>query len=245
MEILELESTDSTNSYIARNAASLSAPLMVVAKFQTAGRGQRGNTWESEPGMNLTFSLLIRLPDFPARKQFAISEAVALSVAETLGRFGIEAKVKWPNDVYVGDGKISGILIEHSLLGSSLTHTIVGVGLNVNQTVFVSSAPNPVSMAGIIGHSFDVGVVRNVLAEVLERRLGKLSTPSERVEVHKAFLSSLWRGDGGYYPFLDVASGLKFDACIADVDSDGPLVLQEPSGKLRRYWFKEVEFIRP
>ena len=108
---------DSTNSYVSHHAASLADMTMVIADAQTAGRGQRGNSWESEPGKNLTFTLLHRPKGVLPREQFAISEATALAVADFLEENGISAAVKWPNDIYVGDRKIAGILIEHSLTG--------------------------------------------------------------------------------------------------------------------------------
>lgn len=164
MNLRLLESVDSTNNYAKANAASLPSPTMVVAREQTAGRGQRGNSWESEPGANLTFSVFVRLPEFPARRQFAVSEAVALAVADTLGVFGVQAKVKWPNDIYVGDRKICGILIEHALMGAELMHTVIGVGINVNQKRFLSPAPNPVSMRQLLGKETPVVAVREEVA---------------------------------------------------------------------------------
>ncbi|MDE6023615.1 MAG: biotin--[acetyl-CoA-carboxylase] ligase, partial [Muribaculaceae bacterium] len=132
MEIIHLEEVDSTNAYIKREAAGLEAPVMVVARSQTAGRGQRGNTWESEPGKNLTFSVLIRPDSFPAISQFSISEATALAVSDFLRLNNIDSKVKWANDIYVGDRKICGILIQHSLAGFNIGYSVLGIGINVN-----------------------------------------------------------------------------------------------------------------
>lgn len=126
--------------------------LVVAAREQTAGRGQRGNTWECEPGSNLSFSIVLRPGDLHAARQFCISEAVALAVAETveeeLRRNGVDdpVYVKWPNDIYVGDRKICGILIENTITGTHIDKSIVGIGLNVNQREFHSDAPNPVSI---------------------------------------------------------------------------------------------------
>ena len=121
MNYLELEETASTNTYATQHAGELADMTMVTARRQSAGRGQRGNSWESEPGRNLTFSLFFRPPrSLHPRSQFFISEAVALAIADALAGRGVEAMVKWPNDIYCGDRKICGILIEHSLFGDHI-----------------------------------------------------------------------------------------------------------------------------
>lgn len=123
---------------------------MTAARRQTAGRGQRGNHWESEDFKNLCFSMPAYPDKVPPACQFAISEAVALAVVALLQNHGIMASVKWPNDIYVNDSKICGILIDHALYGSSIRHTVISAGLNINQTRFLSDAPNPVSMKNIL-----------------------------------------------------------------------------------------------
>lgn len=243
MNLRLLESVDSTNNYAKANAASLPSPTMVVAREQTAGRGQRGNSWESEPGANLTFSVFVRLPGFPARRQFAVSEAVALAVADTLGVFGVQAKVKWPNDIYVGDRKICGILIEHALMGAELMHTVIGAGINVNQKRFLSPAPNPVSMRQLLGKETPVVAVREKVAARLEAAFLRLGDEEGRLGVHREFLRRLWRGDGNAYPFRDASTGEVFKAVIAGIDPDGPLRLRLADGEEREYLFKQVEFL--
>ena len=124
---------------------------VVWADFQTAGRGQRGHEWHSRKGENLSFSVVLEPTFVPIAKQFSVSEVVALSLVDMLAEYGIDAKIKWTNDIYAGDKKLVGILIEHSLAQTSLRRTIVGVGINVNQTEFDASLPNPVSMAQLLG----------------------------------------------------------------------------------------------
>ena len=148
--IVWMDSVDSTNDEIKRNMGMLDNLTVIVSKDQTAGRGQRGNVWLTKPGMNLTFSIVLKYEQMCLRMkaldQFAISEMTALSVIDLLARYGIDARIKLPNDIYVGDKKICGILIEHSLQGEYLSHSIVGIGLNVNQVVFDPSLPDPTSM---------------------------------------------------------------------------------------------------
>ncbi len=170
MNFLLLEEVDSTNSYVAVHAAELEDMTMVIADSQTAGRGQRGNSWESEQGKNLTFTLLYKPQGIAPREQFAISEAAALAVADFLVESGMEAKVKWPNDIYAGDRKISGILIEHALMGQTIQHTRIGIGLNVNQREFRSDAPNPVSMVQLLGSESDISRVAVGVGTHLDRR---------------------------------------------------------------------------
>ena len=151
-DIIWLEEVDSTNEEARRRISDIDNLSVVSAVRQTAGRGQRGNRWQSADGENLTFSIVLKfgadqLESMAASGQFVISEVAALSVVDFLARHDIEAKIKWPNDIYVGDKKICGILIENALKGNCLSHSIVGIGLNVNQTVFDPSLPNPTSMA--------------------------------------------------------------------------------------------------
>ncbi len=151
-DIIWLEEVDSTNEEARRRISYIDNLSVVSAVRQTAGRGQRGNSWQSADGENLTFSIVLKfgadqLEPMAASGQFVISEVTALSVVDFLAAYDIEAKIKWPNDIYVGNRKICGILTENALKGNCLSHSIVGIGLNVNQTVFDPSLPNPTSMA--------------------------------------------------------------------------------------------------
>lgn len=144
-------SVDSTNNEAKRRIDSLADLSVISAVEQTAGRGQRGNIWLSEPGKNLTFSIAVKyggklFADASPENEFVINGIISLSVVELLAVHGIDARIKLPNDIYVNDKKICGILIEHSVLGSSLVHSIIGVGLNVNQLDFDESLANPTSM---------------------------------------------------------------------------------------------------
>lgn len=243
MLIKILKEVDSTNSYLMREASSLDAPLMVIARSQTAGRGQRGNSWESEPGKNLTFSVLYRPESFPAVSQFSISEATAFAVVDFLALHGIEAKVKWANDIYVGDKKICGILIQHSLMGPKIGHSVLGIGINVNQTEFLSDAPNPISMKQITGKTYDLDELANQIAACIESRLEKIYSEADRDALHVEFKENLWRGDGKLYPFTDTATGERFEASISDIDPHGPMTLRLSDASIRTYSFKEVAFL--
>lgn len=242
MKRIHLKETESTNTWVKQNGADLPSPVMVTATRQTAGRGQRGNTWESEEGMNITMSMLWRPADFPARRQFAISEAVSLAVTDTLAEYGIEAHVKWPNDIYVGDRKICGILIEHEVAGMNISATIIGAGLNVNQRRFRSDAPNPVSMYQLLRRDSDIEEVLQHLADHLERRLEEAVASPDAL--HSEYMRLLWRGDGELYPFA-TPSGEMFMGRITAVDSMGMLSITDSVSAVRTFAFKEVSFLLP
>lgn len=239
-----LEEVDSTNSYVSCHAAELDDMTMVIADSQTAGRGQRGNSWESAPGENLTFTLFWRPQGVAPRDQFAISEATALAVADFLASAGVEASVKWPNDIYVGDRKICGILIEHSVTSSSIDHSRIGAGININQTEFVSDAPNPVSLAQLTGKRYDISRMAAAVGASLENRLASTATADRRAALHNEFMRRLWRGDGQPHPFRRRSDGAVFAGVIIGVDPGGLLsVLDTETGQTGRYAFKEIEFL--
>lgn len=243
MRFIHLEEVDSTNAYIMRNVSELKSPVMVTAYSQTAGQGQRGNSWEAEPGKNLTFSIFYRPCQLPPMAQFAMSEAVALAVVDFLAEHGIEAKVKWPNDIYVGDNKICGILIRHSVMGGVVSYSVIGVGIDVNQTLFLSDAPNPVSMKQITGKNYDLQQLEKEIAGIMEDRLNLIRTEDERMALHNEFKGKLWRGDDALHPFTDAATGEYFMANIEDIAFHGPMSLRLADGSLRTYAFKEVSFV--
>lgn len=243
MYILNLEEVDSTNTYMMREAERLESPVMVTANRQTAGQGQRGNSWESAPGENLTFSIFYRPEKLAPMAQFSMSEAVALAVVDFLRVHDVEAKVKWPNDIYVGDRKICGILIRHSVIGGKVDYSVIGVGVNVNQLEFLSDAPNPVSMAQITGGRYDIAALYAEISAIMESRLEQIGDEDFRKSLHAEFMETLWRGDGKAYPFVDNATGEVFNATIADIAAHGPVMLRLEDGSCRTYAFKEVAFL--
>ena len=163
-DIICLNEVDSTNKYVKMHIDELDNLSVVSALTQTEGRGQGDHKWHSNPGENLLFSILLKNPDVLPADQGCISDAVAKSVVQLLEKHGIEAWIKPPNDIWVGDKKICGILIEHSLRAGRILWTIIGIGLNVNQTSFPADLPNPTSMA-ILKES---GNLDDILSEFME-----------------------------------------------------------------------------
>ena len=163
-DIIWLNEVESTNRYVRNHIQELDNLSVVSAICQTSGKGQGDHTWHSEPGMNLTFTILVKNPSIAPADQSHISQDVAESIVQLLEKHGIKAWIKPPNDIWVEDKKICGILIEHSLRGNRISWTIIGIGLNVNQTVFPADLPNPTSMA-IEGFPADI---KTILEQYLE-----------------------------------------------------------------------------
>lgn len=237
-----LDRVKSTNDYCAACAACGEAEGKVVAaKFQEAGRGQRGNTWESPGGLNLTFSILLRPRFVPAQKQFLISKIAALAVSDWVSGYIPTGRVavKWPNDIYVDDCKIAGILIENTFRSAEIEYSIVGVGINVNQEHFSADLPNPTS---IFLHTSECVDPKQALPEVV----ACLNLWYEQLEsgnynlIDMRYLSRLYRKDvwASYK-----AGGVIFDARIRGVEPDGSLILEKRNGAVVSYAFKEVGFV--
>ena len=236
--IYHFDTTASTNDD-ARNEKYCEGDV-VWADFQTAGRGQRGHEWHSRKGENLTFSVVLEPTFVPIAEQFSVSEVVALSLVDMLAEYGIEAKIKWTNDIYVGDKKLVGILIEHSLASTLLRRTIVGVGINVNQTEFDPSLPNPVSMAQLLGRELDAEQVLTCFLNHLQRNY-ELLRSGEKEELHDRYNALLYRKNE--YHTYALPSGEKFSAKIVGTAPSGALCLEDEAGATKDYLFKEVEFI--
>lgn len=245
LTIVRHDSCASTSAVLAAMPEA-SAGTVVVTDCQTAGRGQRGNTWEAEPGKNLTFSILLRPAGMHAARQFELSMLVALAVADVIdSRFeaaGIAERttVKWPNDIYVGERKICGTLIENKLLGAYIDRSIAGIGIDVNQRIFTSDAPNPVSMIHFLGSETPLEPLLEQVCRTIMYRCDSYVLSPDPDGLLAAFRSRLYRGDGKTYPFCE-PGGEPFEASITDIALTGHLSLSNGS----TYAFKEISFIHP
>lgn len=234
-KIIHINETDSTNRWLREDkqlTANSQQPIAVWADYQTEGRGCGTNTWESERDMNLLFSLLIHPEGIPVVRQFHISMAMSLAICEALGQYIGDLSIKWPNDIYWHNRKICGMLIENTLYGSSIKDSIIGVGVNVNQRVFRSDAPNPVSVWQICGQETDRQKLLLAILHCLDHYLYQ--------DVKAQYCAMLYRRKG-FYPYADKDG--TFMAEIAGVEDDGHLVLCVEDGRTRRYAFKEVRFV--
>lgn len=237
-QLIHISETDSTNHWLKEHQTD--CDCVVAADYQTAGRGCGTNTWESERGKNLLFSILCHPEWIKANRQFLISMSVSIAIARVIEHHtkktpGHVVSIKWPNDIYVNDNKICGILIENKLQGSHIKESIIGVGLNVNQQEFCSDAPNPVSLIQLLHKELDC---EQLLQEILTQ-FSELMEPANEASVKEEYRQRLYRNKG-YHTYRD-AEG-EFSARIASVEDNGHLLLQLHEGDQRRYAFKEVQF---
>ena len=240
-KVIRLDAVESTNDYLGgyvQDEAQADGLTVVVADYQSAGRGSGTNKWESERGRNLLFSVLVRPSSLHAGQVYSISEVSALALLRTLAEYSDGFSIKWPNDIYWRDGKIAGMLIENDLSGKFVSRSVVGIGLNVNQTEFLSDAPNPVSLAQILGRDTDRDRVLDTFLSHLESLLAMMEA-GEYATIHSLYMERLYRRVGMFgYEDADGA----FEAEIEDVEPSGRLVLRLADGTRRRYDFKEVKF---
>ncbi len=250
---IHLYQVGSTNSYakeLLKEGEELSDFTVVDADYQTGGRGQQGNSWESERGGNITFSLVCHPTFLKATGQFVLSQAIALAVQNTLASIiksekgdarAEDVTVKWPNDIYWKDKKISGTLIECNLKGDEVSDCIVGTGVNINQTRFHSDAPNPVSLAQIIKHTMNKD---DVLEEIVNRfqNLYEAIREGRKDEVATEYMNKLYRRGAAYHWYCE-PNAAPFEAEIVSVEPSGHLVLRRRDGATRKYEFKEVKFL--
>lgn len=245
--LVALDETDSTNRYLSQLCNDLQETVAelttVTAEFQTAGKGQRGNTWEAEAGKNLLFSFVLYPVFLKARQQFILSQIVSLAIKEELSRWSDDITIKWPNDIYWKERKICGILIENDLTGQNIRRCISGIGININQEIFRSDAPNPVSLKQVTGEEHN----RNeILAHILKRieayyqKIQSEEAASFMNEINIRYARSLFRRRG-FHPYQD-ANG-RFLARLLRVEPDGRFVLEDENGKEREYLFKEVQYM--
>ena len=200
---IHLNETHSTNSYLRElimREKEQPEGTVVITDYQTAGRGQKGNSWESERGKNLTFSILLHPNHIPPGKQFILSQLISIAIVGVLKKYDRHFTIKWPNDIYWKEKKIAGMLIEVDLTGSSLSNAIIGIGININQRHFKSDAPNPVSLTQITGKEHN-------LSELLEKILDSIVdeynkyTPDNEEEIRQKYMALLFRNKG-LYPYL-------------------------------------------
>ena len=235
-----IDEVTSTNVYISQlDVTSRKHGVVVAARNQTKGRGQRGNLWKSESGKNLLFSVLLTPKFLAVEQQFLISKISALAVTDLLSEIMSNVTIKWPNDIYVKGNKIAGILIENSFSSATLDTTIVGIGLNVNQDVFSDDLPNPTSLLLELGASFSIADLLNRFCSHFELRYRQLQAGNIE-QIAAEYFSKLYRNTG-FSRYL--SKGEEFDARIVDVKDTGMLILETKKGELKEFAFKEVSFM--
>lgn len=240
--IVRLKSTKSTNNYAngLLSGNSVADGTVFLAYEQSAGRGQLKNFWESEPGKNLTFSMVV-FPNFlEIRRQFMLSKMTTLGIYSALSKYINNLRIKWPNDIYAGNQKLGGILIENSIMYSSIKSAVIGIGINVNQTQFKSSAPNPVSLANLTNQQFNCELVLAEILAGIDRYYSLLSDGSED-QIDREFISVLYRLNEKHWFRTEQE---KFEGEIIGVNEIGQLLIRKQNGKILDFHFKEVEFLQ-
>jgi len=237
-----IKTTNSTNTLLKEMLAKGEWPngeRFLYAGYQTAGRGQTGNGWESEEGKNLLCSIL--LP--PRKNLFEMNVAVSVAVRRIVGE---DFTIKWPNDIYWKDKKVAGILIENAIVGSEVKYSIAGIGLNVNQTEFQSDAPNPISLKQITGKEYNIDELMKKLYEEVQRTLEE--------DIWAEYKAHIYRREG-FWPFVErevsVAPTMNaghgeegiFMAQIKDILPTGEIVLKDQQGKERKYHYKQIRYV--
>lgn len=239
-EPIFLPETTSTNTYLAGLCDRIPQPELtcIYSSYQTSGRGQRGNSWESEPGANLLFSFVTYPTFLEAGRQFLLSQITALALTNVLSDYTEDISIKWPNDIYWKDKKICGTLIENDLTGTSISRSISGTGVNLNQKRFLSDAPNPVSLTQITGQTYSPA---DILRQIMQRISWyyRLLQDGHDAEIAQRYKQALYRKEG-LYAYRDQEG--SFLARILDIEPSGRLVLEDSNGKCRKYLFKEVVF---
>ena len=251
--------TNSTNTLLKELLAKSEWPEgeeFLYAGYQTAGRGQTGNGWESEEGKNLLCSILVERQktatikeESPFYLNVTVSVAVHRLLSQELMAKSQQLTVKWPNDLYWQDKKMAGILIENAIIGNEVKYSIAGIGLNINQTEWKSDAPNPVSLKQITGKEYNIDEQMKSLAHAIRE---VLSEPEE--EVWAYYKAHLYRKDG-FWPFVEREVSIapttnaqantdsQFMARIADILPTGEMVLENQEGIRKKYHFKEIRFV--
>lgn len=239
--LLFFENLPSTNTHATSllKKSSIIEGTIVYTNFQLAGRGQMGNQWESEDGKNLLISIVLFPSMINPADQFTISMTISLGICDFLKRYISLSKIKWPNDIYVNNDKIAGLLIESSLMGNSIESTIAGIGLNINQEKFLSEAPNPVSLKMIKGRNFDLTTCLHQLASDIDTRYRHLKEGNTD-QIKEEYISQLFRLNE-WHEYRDVSG--TFTGRIKSVSDSGRLQIEIQSGKMCEYSFKEVDFI--
>lgn len=242
-EIIEIDNIDSTNKYVLSlldKNKRFDEGVVVAANTQYAGKGQDKNSWESEPGKNLTISIILQPKFLPVEKQFMLNKIISLSIYDFIKSFEInDTSIKWPNDIYIGNKKVAGVLINNTIKGNSYDYCVVGTGININQVKFTGEAPNPVSLKQKCHKEFDLDKCLNKLCLITENWYNKLKN-EEIKEINNSYINSLYRYNK-YHKYI--LRGKTVIAKITGISEYGKLILQTKNNEIYSCDFKEVKFV--
>ena len=234
-----VEETSSTNA-LAKELLKQdihSLPFLVQTHFQTGGKGQYSKVWESNNGENLLCSLVIKAPKIDIEKQFDISKAVAIGIQQVLRQYCKNVCIKWPNDIYIDNHKIAGVLIENTIIGTKLDTCIIGIGLNINQTEFNNDLPNPTSLKIQTGNEQDLESIKNYIIDAIFSSLSSLDMVNEKYNKYLYRKGELGR-------FIDDSDN-EFLGVITGIDKLGKLLIRTENSQIRSFANNEIQFILP
>lgn len=246
IKILHFDEINSTNVFLYDKISENNdiSDMVVVAAHQTAGRGMDKNRWESEAGKNLLFSIALNVNFLEAENQFKISQAVSVAIVETLSQFVDDKRlfIKWPNDIYFGDKKLAGMLIQNTIEGRMMGVSIIGIGLNVNQIEFSKDIPNPISLKMISGRDFDLDNLLNLLVSSIKTKVESLRDKEKKNEINEKYVSRSYRfGIWSDYFYQNQVKSM----IIRGFDKYGRLLLHDKEGAEIVCDVKELQFFPP
>lgn len=234
---------DSTNKCAAEilSKTTPSEGTCIFTDFQTDGQGQIGRYWFSDRHKNITASYILYPKFIVPTEQFILSMAVSLAVSSLLENIGIQKiRVKWPNDIYAGDKKIAGILIQNQLQGNLIKHCITGIGININQEIFPSELPNPTSVFIECGEKQNLNDKLNHLSFYMEKYYLKLKNNNQK-SISEEYAGQLYRKDAWF--LFKENDDVVFEGKIRDVQKSGKLNIEHKSGIIKNYAFREISFL--
>ncbi len=241
--LIELERVESTNAFAAEmiQTKQVAQGTVVWAHDQYGGRGQNNNRWISEPGMNLTFSIILHPRFLTPDRQFLLNKAISLGILDYVRRYCIMHPVsciKWPNDIYLDNRKLGGILISHRIMSPFLDSSIIGIGININQEVFLPGLPNPVSLKQVTGRDTDLRMALSDVCSRIGDRYSSLEKGDEAIETdyREALL--------GYGVWREYRAGeIRFEGRLEGVDALGRLLIKTRAKGSMAFNHKEIEII--
>lgn len=233
-----LQSTNITAALILKGH-EVQEGTVIFTDFQTAGKGQQGNKWESEKGENLLLSIILYPESVIADEQFLISMAISLGICDFCNKYLTGVSIKWPNDIYIYDDKIAGLLIENSITGEVIESSVAGIGININQKKFNPDIPNPTSFKNLTGKDYDIRSCLRQLLVKLDKRYKQLLY-GDRDHIRNEYFSMLYRA-GKWHIFKSESD--IFKGRISGITESGKLVIEKENSSVMEYAFKEVDFL--
>ena len=242
--IININKIDSTNSYAQRliDKGNLHEGDVIFTLNQQNGRGQGDNLWESESGSNLLISIILEPKFIVASQQFILTQLISISIVDVVKKFirNDDVRIKWPNDIYVNNNKVAGILFQNYIKGNNIEHSIIGIGINVNQKHFYSSAPNPISIIHYTNKQINIDELLSKLLDNIGDNYEKLNLGKDFHQLKSDYIKKLYR----YESWSNYSDGKHtFIGKIIDVDDYGRLSIKMKSGSVKKFMFKEVEFV--